>query len=149
MHTISQDNETSLEDERGRWENEGGSVEPAASPTPEKVDQALDAEQEPFPSVMAGKLHLKELKLVRLIDELKQKGRGEGGPAFLVTLFGSTCSKIELLGRRNLGWHDYLAAMKRAIEREIGYWQNRGTLLPTGEQQVVYVMVRDEDFTLR
>ena len=77
MHTIRQDNETSLEDERGRWENEGGSVEPAASLTPEKVDQALDAEaeQEPFPSVMAGKLHLKELKLVRLIEELQQKVR--------------------------------------------------------------------------
>jgi len=148
MHTIGQDNETSIEDERGRWENEGGSVEPAASLTPEKVDQALDAEQEPFPSVMAGKLDLKELKLVRLIDELQQKVRGEGGPAFLVTLFGSTCSKIELLGWRKPGWHDYLAAMKRAIEREIGYWQNRETLLPTGEQRVVYVTVGDEDFTI-
>lgn len=54
MHTISQDNETAREDERGRWENEGGSLEPSASLTPEKVDQALDAEQEPFPSVMAA-----------------------------------------------------------------------------------------------
>ncbi len=86
MHTISQDNETSLEDERGRWENEGGSVEPSARLTPEKVDKALVGE--PFPSVMAGKLHLKELELVRLVDELQQKGRVEGGPAFLVTLFG-------------------------------------------------------------
>jgi hypothetical protein len=69
MHTISQDNKTSLEDECDRWENEGGSLEPSASLTPEKVDQVLDAEQEPFPSVMAGELDLKELKLVRLIDE--------------------------------------------------------------------------------
>jgi hypothetical protein len=148
MHTISQDNETALEDERGRWENEGGSVEPAASPTPEKVDQALDAEQEPFPSVMAGKLHLKEAEARSPHRRTPQKARGEGGPAFLVTLFGYTCTKIELLGWRNLGWYDYLAAMKRAIEREIGFWQNRGTLLPTGEQQVVYVTVRDEDFTI-
>jgi hypothetical protein len=63
---------------------------------------------------------------------------------------GKSVSATPSIWRKlKLPWHDYLAAMKRAIEREIGCWQNRGTLLPTGEQKVVHVTVRDEDFTIR
>jgi hypothetical protein len=36
--------------------------------------------------------------------------------------------------------------MKRAIAREIGYWQNRGEPLPLGEERAIEVTVRDTDF---
>jgi hypothetical protein len=108
---------------------------------------------EPFPAVQAGSEVLRDRELVRLVDtgtfgkyRVQQRGGGQAGPAFLVTLYGATCSKIELLGVRKLGWQDYVVAMKRAIAREIGYWQNRGEPLPRGEDRAVEVTVRETDF---
>lgn len=133
---------------RERWENEGGSSRP---PAPERTDPALTAE--PFPALRVGELVLKDLELVRVVDKgtlgkyrVQQRGLGERGHVFLVTLFGATCSKVELMRSKKLGWRDYVTAMKRAIEREIGYWQNRGEPLPRGAQQEVVVTVRDTDF---
>lgn len=108
---------------------------------------------EPFPTVQAGSEVLRDQELVRLVDtgtlgkyRVQQRGPGQAGPAFLITLYGATCSKIELLGFRKLGWQDYVVAMKRAIAREIGYWQNRGEPLPRGEDRAVEVTVRETDF---
>jgi hypothetical protein len=108
---------------------------------------------EPFPTVQAGSEVLRDREIVRLVDtgtlgkyRVQQRGPGQAGPAFLITLYGSTCSKIELSGIRKLGWQDYIVAMKRAIAREIGYWQNRGEALPRGEDRAVEVTVRDTDF---
>jgi hypothetical protein len=153
MRPTSPDNETVGTPARETWENEGGSAESVAKPAPEGTDLALVSE--PFPAVEAGQLVLKELELVRLVDErtlgkyrVQQRGLGEGGHVFLLTLFGATCSKVEMVSRRTLGWHDYRAALKRAIEREIGYWQNRGESLPRGAQHAVDVTVRDTDFAI-
>ena len=90
---------------------------------------------------------------MRLVDtgtfgryRVQQRGSGQSGQAFLVTLYGATCSKIELRLCRKLGWQDYVAAMRRAIRREIGYWQNRGEALPLGEARAIEITVRDTDF---
>jgi hypothetical protein len=103
--------------------------------------------------VQAGSEVLREREIVRLVDtetlgkyRVQQRGSGKGGPAFLITLFGATCSKIELMGFRKLGWQDYLAAMKRAISREMQYWQNRGEALPRGDEPPIEITVRDTDF---
>ncbi|HSF15211.1 MAG TPA: hypothetical protein VLK65_06630, partial [Vicinamibacteria bacterium] len=80
------------------------------------------------------------------VYRVQPRGLGESGHVFLATLFGATCSKVEMVSGRKLGWHDYRSALKRAIEREIGYWQNRGEPLPRRAQQVVDVTVRDTDF---
>ncbi len=108
---------------------------------------------EPFPAVQAGSEVLRDREIVRLVDtgtlgkyRVQQRGGGQVGPAFLLTLYGATCSKIELLGVRKLEWPDYVQAMKRAITREIGYWQNRGEALPRGEDRDVEVTVRETDF---
>jgi hypothetical protein len=108
---------------------------------------------EPFPAVQAGSEVLRDREIVRLVDtgtlgkyRVQQRGGGQVGPAFLVTLYGVTCSKIELLGVRKLGWPDYVQAMKRAITREVGYWQNRGEALPPGDDRAVEVTVRETDF---
>jgi len=108
---------------------------------------------EPFPAVQAGSEVLRDREIVRFVDtgtlgkyRVQQRGPGQAGPAFLITLYGATCSKIELLGFRKLGWQDYVVAMKRAIAREIGYWQNRGEPLPRGEDRAVEVTVRETDF---
>lgn len=155
MRPTRPDNETVSGPARERWENEGGSAESVAKPAPERTAPALVSE--PFPEVQVGKLVLKDLELVRLVEErtlgkyrVQQRGLGEGGHVFLVTLFGATCSKVELVSTRKLHGHDYRAALKRAIEREIGYWQNRGEPLPLprGAQQAVDVTVRDTDFSI-
>jgi hypothetical protein len=111
------------------------------------------SDHEPFPSVQAGSEVLRDREIVRLVDtgtigkyRVGQRGSAQAGPAFLVTLYGATCSKIELLGNRKLDTTDYLAAIKRAIEREIGYWQNRGESLPRDEGREIEVTVRDTDF---
>ena len=108
---------------------------------------------EPFPAVQAGSEVLRDQELVRLVDtgtlgkyRVQQRGSSQKGPVFLITLYGATCSKIELLGSRKLDWVDYVVAMKRAIAREIGYWLNRGEPLPRGEDRAVEVTVRDTDF---
>ena len=108
---------------------------------------------EPFPTVQAGSEVLRDREIVHLVDtgtlgkyRVQQRGPGQAGPAFLITLYGATCAKIELLGSRKLDWQDYVVAMKRAIAREIGYWQNRGKALPRGEDRAVEVTVRDTDF---
>ena len=108
---------------------------------------------EPFPTVQAGSEVLRDREIVRLVDtgtlgkyRVQQRGGGQAGPAFLLTLYGATCSKIELLGVRKLGWPDYVHAMKRAITREIGYWQNRGEALPRGDDRAIEVTVRETDF---
>jgi hypothetical protein len=108
---------------------------------------------EPFPAVQAGSEVLRDQEIVRLIDtgtlgkyRVQRRGSGQAGPVFLITLYGATCSKIELLGSRKLGWQDYVVAMKRAITREIGYWLNLGEPLPRGEERAVEVTVRDTDF---
>lgn len=111
---------------------------------------------EPFPAVKAGSEVLRDRELVHLVDtgtlgkyRVQQRGAGHKGPAFLVTLYGATCSKIELQGSRKLGWQDYVDAMGRAIARELGYWQNRGERLPEGGERAVEVTVRDTDFVDR
>jgi hypothetical protein len=103
--------------------------------------------------VQAGSEVLRDQEIVRLIDtgtlgkyRVQRRGSGQAGPVFLITLYGATCSKIELLGSRKLGWQDYVVAMKRAITREIGYWLNLGEPLPRGEERAVEVTVRDTDF---
>lgn len=108
---------------------------------------------EPFPAVQAGSEVLRDQEIVRLVDtgtlgkyRVKQRGSGQAGPVFLITLYGATCSKIELLGFRKLGWQDYVVAMKRGIAREMGYWQNRGEPLPRGEDRAVEITVRETDF---
>ncbi len=117
----------------------------------ERRSYVLD--HEPFPAVRAGSEVLRDQEIVRLVEtgtlgkyRVAQRGSGQAGPAFLVTLFGATCSKIELLGIRKLGSRDYLAAVKCAIEREIGYWQSRGEPLPRGEGRPIEVTVRETDF---
>jgi hypothetical protein len=92
---------------------------------------------EPFPAVQAGSEVLRDQELVRLVDtgtlgkyRVQQRGSSQKGPVFLITF----------------GWQDYVVAMKRAIAREIGYWQNRGEPLPRGEDRAVEVTVRDTDF---
>jgi hypothetical protein len=124
------------------------------------IDDALERkssvlDHEPFPSVKAGSEVLRDQEIVRLVEtgtfgkyRVGPRGSGQAGPAFLVTLFGATCSKIELLGIRKLGSRDYLAAVKHAIEREIGYWQNRGEPLPRDEGRLIEVTIRDADFVL-
>jgi hypothetical protein len=152
MHTTATDNnETALESGRRTWESEGGSAEPVENTFLEPPAEALISE--PFPAVQAGSEVLRDRELVRLVDtgtlgkyRVQPRGLGQAGPAFLVTLYGATCSKIELLGFRRLGWPDYLQAMKRAIEREVGYWQNRGEPLPRGQDRAVAVTVRETDF---
>ncbi len=126
--------------------------------TTTEVDAALEGDtsvldHEPFPAVQAGSEVLRDQEIVRLVERgtfgkyrVGPRGSGQAGPAFLVMLFGATCSKIELLGIRKLGSRDYLAAVKRAIEREIGYWQNRGEPLPRGEGRPIEVTVREADF---
>ena len=154
MLTTTNDNETALESGRGTWKNEGGSAEPAVeNASLERTAAALISE--PFPAVQAGSEVLRDRELVRLVDtgtlgkyRVQPRGLGKAGPAFLVTLYGVTCSKIELLGFRRLGWPDYLQAMKRAIEREVGYWQNRGELLPRGQDRAVEITVRETDFVV-
>jgi hypothetical protein len=108
---------------------------------------------EPFPTVQSGSEVLRDREIVRLVDtgtlgkyRVQPRGPGQAGPAFLLTLYGATCSKIELLGVRKLGWADYVQAMKRAITREIGYWQNRGEALPEGGDRAVEITVRESDF---
>jgi hypothetical protein len=121
---------------------------------PERTAAALISE--PFPAVKAGGEVLRDQELIRLVDtgtlgkyRVQQRGPGgQAGPAFLITLYGATCSKIELRGLRKLSWQDYVVAMKRAIAREIGYWQNRGEPLPRGEERAVEVTVRDTDFAV-
>ncbi len=117
------------------------------------MDTTLD--HEPFPAVQAGSEVLREREIIPLVDtgtfgkyRVGRRGSGQAGPVFLVTLFGATCSKIEMLGIRKLGSADYLAAVKRAIEREIGYWQNRGEPLPRDEARPIEITVRDTDFVL-
>jgi hypothetical protein len=151
MHTIANDNETALESGRGTWDNEGGSAEPVEDASLEGTTAALVSE--PFPAVLAGSEVLRDRELVRLVDtgtlgkyRVQPRGLGQAGPAFLVTLYGATCSKISLRGFRRLGWPDYVVAMKRAIEREVGYWQNRGELLPRARDRAVEVTVRESDF---
>ncbi|HXV60033.1 MAG TPA: hypothetical protein VEK15_05020 [Vicinamibacteria bacterium] len=152
MRSASPENEPVCTAARERWENEGGSAESVAKPaSPERTAPILVAE--PFPALQTGELVLKELELVRLVDQrtlgvyrVQPRGLGESGHVFLATLFGATCSKVEMVSGRKLDWHDYRAALKRAIEREIGYWQNRGEPLPRGAQRVVDVTVRDTDF---
>ena len=116
---------------------------------------ATEADSEPFPAVLAGGEVLRDHEILRLLDlgtlgkyRVRRRGPGQAGPAFVVTLYGATCSKIELRSFRKLGWQDYVAAMKRAIAREIGYWQNRGEALPRNEERAVEVTVRDTDFAL-
>jgi hypothetical protein len=151
MHTTANNNETALESGRGMWDNEGGSAEPVEDVSLEGTTAALVSE--PFPAVQAGSEVLRDRELVHLVDtgtlgkyRIQPRGLGHPGPTFLVTLYGATCSKIELLGFRRLEWLDYLTAMKRAIEREVGYWQNRGESLPRGKDRAVEVTVRETDF---
>lgn len=153
MLTTTNDNETALESGRGTWENEGGSAEPVENGSLERTAAALVSE--PFPAVQAGSEVLRDRELVRLVDtgtlgkyRVQPRGFGQTGPAFLITLYGATCSKVELLGFRRLGWPDYLQAMKRAIEREVKYWQNRGEPLPRGRDRTVEVTVRETDFAV-
>jgi hypothetical protein len=120
-------------------------------PALERTPAALVSE--PFPAVKAGSEVFRDQELLHLVDtgtfgkyRVQPRGSGQAGPAFLVTLYGATCSKIELRAFRKLGWQDYVAAMKRAVAREIGYWQNRGERLPGGDQRAVEVTVRDTDF---
>jgi hypothetical protein len=150
MRTIANDNETALESGRGTWENEGGSAEPFEASLEGTAPAPVS---EPFPAVQAGSEVHRDRELVRLVDtgtlgkyRVQPRGLGQAGPAFLLTLYGATCSKIELMGFRRLGWPDYVAAMKRAIEREVGYWQNRGELLPRARDRAVEVTVRESDF---
>jgi hypothetical protein len=103
----------------------------------------------------AGNVGLKALELVRLVDRqtlgkyrVQQVGVGENGLVFLVSLFGATCSKVEMLIGRRLDWRDYIAATRHAIERESGYWQNRGEPLSLSVPRSIDVTVRDTDFTL-
>ncbi|HEY7819854.1 MAG TPA: hypothetical protein VIG29_16655 [Vicinamibacteria bacterium] len=116
---------------------------------------SLLLDHEPFPAVQAGSEVLRDREIVCLVDtgtlgkyRVEQRGTAQAGPAFLVTLYGATCSKIELLGNRKLDSPDYLAAIKHAVEREIGYWQNRGQPLQQGEGREIEVTVRDTDFTI-
>ena len=153
MHTATAEHDAALENGRESWENEGGTAKPLKNAALERTTATLMSE--PFPAVQAGSEVLRDQEIVRLVDtgtlgkyRVQQRGRGQTGPAFLITLYGATCSKIELLGFRKLGWPDYVAAMKRAIAREIGYWQNRGETLPRGEVQAVEVTVRDTDFAV-
>jgi hypothetical protein len=150
MHTETADY-TALENERESPENEGRSAEPAINAALSRTPVALGSE--PFPAVQAGSEVLRDREIVRLVDtgtlgkyRIQQRGSSQSGPAFLVTLYGATCSKIELQLWRKLGWQDYVDAMKRAIAREIGYWQNRGEPLPLGEERAMEVTVRDTDF---
>lgn len=117
----------------------------------ERTARALVSE--PFPAVQTGSEVFRDHEIVRLVDtgtlgkyRVQRRGPGQSGPAFLITLYGATCSKIELLGRRKLGWQDYVGAMKRAITREIEYSRNRGESLPSGKERAVEVTVRDTDF---
>jgi hypothetical protein len=149
MHTTTADS-TALEERESR-ENEGGSPEPAMKQAIGRTPAALGSE--PFPAVQAGSEVLRDQEIVRLVDtgtlgkyRVQQRGSSQSGPAFLVTLYGATCSKIELQLWRKLGWPDYVVAIKRAIAREIGYWQNRGEPLPGGEERPIEVTVRDTDF---
>jgi hypothetical protein len=152
MHTTTVDSEAGNQDERESWENEGGSAaEPIQGAEVERTPAAPISE--PFPAVEAGGEVLRDQELIRLVDtgtlgkyRIQRRGSSQPGPVFLVTLYGATCSKIELLGVRKLGWQDYVAAMRRAIAREIGYWQNRGVPLPRGEERAIEVTVRDTDF---
>ena len=153
MLTTTTEYYAALESGRESWENEGGSAKPVKNAALERTTATFISE--PFPAVQAGSEVLRDQGIVRLVDtgtlgkyRVQQGGRGQGGPAFLITLYGATCSKIELLGFRKLGWQDYVAAMKRAIAREIGYWQNRGEPLPRGEDRAVEVTVRDTDFAV-
>jgi hypothetical protein len=148
MEATSSDRETVLPDPRAGLVSTSSRIErPSRAPAPE-----------PFPALEVGPVVLDDLELVRLEDErnfgkYRIQGRepGQDGPVFQVTLFGATCSKVELLTTRKLGWSDYVAAMKHSIEREIGYWQNRvqpvgtpGPLVP----RALDVTVRDTDFVL-
>ncbi len=152
MHTTTIESGAALRNERESWENEGGrAAKPIQSKAPERTPAAPISE--PFPAVEAGSEVLRDRELIRLVDtgtlgkyRVQQRGSGQAGPVFLITLYGATCSKIELLGVRKLGWQDYVVAMKRAIAREIGYWQNRGEPLPRGEERAIEVTVRDTDF---
>jgi hypothetical protein len=153
MHTTTADYDAALESERESGENESGSAQPVKNAALERTAAALISE--PFPAVKAGSEVLRDREVVRLVDtgtlgkyRVQQRGPGQAGPAFLITLYGATCSKIELRGFRKLGWQDYVVAMKRAIAREIGYWQNRGEPLPRGEERAVEVTVRDTDFAV-
>lgn len=144
MHTTTAESAAALENERG-------SAEPVRSAALERTPTALISE--PFPAVQAGGEVLRDQELIRLVDtgtlgkyRVQQRAPRQEGPAFLVTLYGATCSKIELLGFRKLGWQDYVAAMKRAISREMGYWRNRGEALPRGEDRAIEVTVRETDF---
>ncbi len=119
--------------------------------TPERAPAALLSE--PFPAVRAGSEVLRDQEILHLVDtgtfgkyRVQQRGSGQAGPAFLITLYGATCSKIELRASGKLGWQDYVAAMRRAVAREMGYWQNRGERLPGGDERAVEVTVRDTDF---
>lgn len=150
MHATKVGDETGRRDERAGVESVGKlSLERV-----ERVERALVPE--PFPDIQAGKVALQKLELVRLVDSrnfgkyrVQQQGGGEGKPVFLVTMFGATCSKVELRSARKLGWNDYLAAMKHAIERESGYWQNRFEPLLSGSIPLALdVTVRDTDFAV-
>lgn len=112
-------------------------------------------DHEPFPAVQSGSEVLRDREIVRLADtgtlgkyRVGRRGSAQAGPAFLVTLYGATCSKIERLGNRKLDSADYLSAIKHAIEREIAYWQNRGESLPWDEGREIEVTVRDTDFAI-
>lgn len=136
MLTTTNDNETALESGRGAWENEGGSAKPAVeNASLERTAAALISE--PFPAVQAGSEVLRDRELVRLVDtgtlgkyRVQPRGLGKAGPAFLVTLYGVTCSKIELMGFRRLGWPDYLQAMKRAIKGKSGTGRTEESRFP-------------------
>jgi hypothetical protein len=153
MHTTNPTQETKLPGERHGKENEGGSSDSLGQVTAERA--LADGVAEPFPAIEVGALVLQPLELVRVIDKptwgqyrVQQEGLGENGHVFVANLYGATCAKVELLMKRRLGWPDYLAAIKHAIEREIGDWESRGAPLPRGEQRAVEVAVRDIDFAL-
>ena len=154
MHVTSTEEETVSTKTQETWEDDGGRAQPdsAAGIAPGQIESSAQ-ESLPFPRTEAGTIVLKELELVRLIQSptfgkyrIQQPGLGERGPVFLISLFGATCAKVQMMIARKLTWSDYLAAMKRAIERELGYLQARGETLPLSVPRTIDITLRDTDF---
>ena len=123
---------------------------PVANPTPPPAGEI----GEPFPPVHPGSEVLRSYEFVRLTDTpsfgrylVQQKQAfGSQGLSFIVTLYGATCSKVELRSGGSIGWPQYLGAMKHAIDREVGYRRGRGEATAPNGGQSVDVTVRDTDF---
>jgi hypothetical protein len=119
------------------------------------IGAKLDVEPcEDFPDVRSGDLVVSGLQVCTIQStrslgkyRVEQKGLGDRGHVFILTLFGATCSKARIiLWWRELTKDDVVQAMKRAIEREIGYYQNRGAALPIGAERKIEITIRDTDF---